>query len=236
MVPPCRQHDCRERRQQPVDQRRQPLRLVLQRLGNGGEAAHVAEQDGQRLALAAEAAAARGRGKPLDQRRREILREGARDAAPHPPLGGIVARACAAATAAKASAGRDRRDEEAAEPQQQEAAGERQREASRASTAVSQPVPRQTAAAASSAAAIVHAASRQGKAGAMNRLPGELSKIVAWISAPATRWRLRSVNGVAKNPRRRHRRPAPTAGERPTMTTRPRKKSLRQEFVRISAW
>ena len=65
-----------------LHQRGQPLRLVLQRLRNGGEAAHVAEQDRQRLALAAETQPRRVGGQPLDQDRRQILREGARDVAP----------------------------------------------------------------------------------------------------------------------------------------------------------
>ena len=42
-----------------LHQRGQPLRFILQRLGNRGEATHVAEQDRQRLAFAAEVKAAR---------------------------------------------------------------------------------------------------------------------------------------------------------------------------------
>ena len=69
--------DIRERRQQPVDKRRQLLGIVLHGFGNGGEAAYVGKQDGQGSPLAAELQL---RGIVLQAAHeigRDILREGA---------------------------------------------------------------------------------------------------------------------------------------------------------------
>ena len=115
------EHDPGQWVEQPVHQRGQPFRLVLQRLGNGGEAAHVAEQDRQGLALAAEVQLRRVRGEPLHQDRRQILRERAHDAAPQPPLRRVVASALCGRHCDEGDRRRDRRHVEPAEMQQQEA-------------------------------------------------------------------------------------------------------------------
>ena len=75
----------------------------------------------KRLALAAEMQLRRVGGEPLHQDRRQILREGAHDAAPQPPLGRVVAGALCGGHRDEGDRRRDRRHVEPAEMQEQEA-------------------------------------------------------------------------------------------------------------------
>ena len=71
-----------QRRQEPVHQRGQPLRIVLVGLRDGGEAADVGEHDGHLALLAAEHEFFRRLRQLLDQRRRQILAERRADLPP----------------------------------------------------------------------------------------------------------------------------------------------------------
>ena len=84
------EHDFRKRRKQPVDQGRELLGIILQRLGNRGEAAHIAEKNGQRPPLAAEFQLRGIVGKSLDQSRRKVSGKGAGDVPATAPLCGII--------------------------------------------------------------------------------------------------------------------------------------------------
>ena len=75
----ARQDRVGQRRQEPVHQRGQALRIVLVGFRDGGEAADVGEHDGHLALLAAEHELFRRLRQLLDQRRRQILAEGGAD-------------------------------------------------------------------------------------------------------------------------------------------------------------
>ena len=75
--PLASEHHVGHRRQQSVDQGGQALRVGLVPLGDRGEAADVAEHDGHRALLAAEAQPLGMPRQLVDQLRREVLLEGA---------------------------------------------------------------------------------------------------------------------------------------------------------------
>ena len=82
IVPLRSMMDVGQRRQQPVHQLREALRIVLEGLRDGGEAAHVAEQDRHVAHFAAQHELLGRIGQLLDQGRRNVLAEGTADSAP----------------------------------------------------------------------------------------------------------------------------------------------------------